>query len=659
MLKFTISFFMLCFALFVHGSPRVPSEYEFADIKLSINEAARKEIQEDVDALQRNQTYFQRKVEKVDLYFPIIERVFKEENLPDDFKYLVIQESALIPDAVSSSNAVGFWQFKEASAKEVGLRIDRNIDERMHITASSKAAAKYLKKNNFFFDNWLYALLAYNTGPGGAEQHVEKKYLGKKKMEITKHTHWYVKKFLAHKIAFENEIHKTYAPTLKLYEYDKTHNKSLKELSDYFEIEHQSVVDYNKWLRHGRIPTDKTYLAIIPVSTNDLVAQNLLDIGIENKTVNRPKSKIVFQDTYEPIADFDFNRNQEFPKINNKAGTSVKINGIPGFIASASDDINSVTAKHGISENKFLKMNDMTASEEITEGQVYYLKSKKSKAKIHYHVVLPGENAWSISQKYGIKVKKLLTKNRMREEKDLSPGMVMWLRFIRPADVPVEYKETDVQNVIVKSIPNDIEYPQKTYPPVELTNVDSNGETIADEPGSHNEDSDFLFEELDDETEYINENSYVNLSKEEEKTTEIIAEKKSGVVDEKKIGIVDENNVKKEEIYHIVKSGETLFSISRLFGVTIGELRQWNEIDNLDILNVGQRLLINVSKRSLNTDQKLNTSKEYITYTVKQDDTLYGIARKHEITIKELMELNSKDDFNIKEGEILKIKAPN
>ena len=226
MLKYLITILLIVGSIASYGnSPRVPSTYEFAGIKLNIEEGARKQIQEDVDALTRNQTYFNRKVEKIDLYFPIIERVFREENLPDDFKYLAIQESALISDAVSSSNAVGFWQFKEASALEVGLRVDRNVDERMHITESSRGAAKYLKKNNFFFNNWLYALLAYNTGPGGAEQHIDKKYLGKTKMEINKHTHWYIKKFLAHKIAFENEINKNYTPTLNLYEYDKAQNK--------------------------------------------------------------------------------------------------------------------------------------------------------------------------------------------------------------------------------------------------------------------------------------------------------------------------------------------------------------------------------------------------------------------------------------------------
>ncbi|MCK5367008.1 MAG: LysM peptidoglycan-binding domain-containing protein, partial [Cyclobacteriaceae bacterium] len=178
---------------------------------------------------------------------------------------------------------------------------------------------------------------------------------------------------------------------------------------------------------------------------------------IEGKKV---KSKMVFQSVYKPISDFNFNENQDYPKINNSTSTNVKINGIPGFIASSSEDLNFVLAEYGISKSKFYKYNDMTSADKINGGYVYYLKAKKSKAKIHYHVVIPGENAWSISQKYGVKLKKLLSKNRMKVEKDLSPGMVMWLRFIRPASVPVEYKKTDAKNVIIKSIPNETEHPE-------------------------------------------------------------------------------------------------------------------------------------------------------------------------------------------------------
>lgn len=647
---FFIGLFFIIF--FSHGGPKVPANYEFAGIKLTIKESARKEIQKDVDALHRNQTYFKRKVEKIDLFFPIIERVFREENLPDDFKYLTIQESALISDAVSTSNAVGFWQFKKASAVEVGLRVDKYIDERIHITASSHAAAKYIKKNNFFFDNWIYALLAYNTGPTGAEKYIDKKYLGAKKMEITKRTHWYVKKFLAYKIAFENEIHKNYAPSLILYEYENTQNKSLKELSDYFEIDHQTIVSYNKWLKRGKIPADKTYLAIIPVAAHDLVAKNLLNPEVENVSEEDSKSIFIFQSNYKPISDFDFNKNIEFPKIiEGRFSTKVKINGIHGVIASPGDDINSIISENSISENKFLRYNDLTATDKINEGQVYYLKAKKSKAKIHYHIVLPGENAWSISQKYGLRIKKLLTKNRMREEKDLSPGLVLWLRFIRPAHVPVEYRKNDAQNVIVKSIPNVIDYQQSDPPPIDDSKTIDKLEA-GEAKQNKIQEEDYLFKEINDDTDYINENSYVDLKKEADKTNDDKTENNVSFNDS-----VKGKNVKKEELYHIVKSKETLFSISREYGISIGEMRQWNDINELDILTIGQQLLIKRDLKINGAAQNLYSSDQFITHMVKQDDTLYSIARQYNISIKELMELNNKENFAISKGDQLKIKV--
>lgn len=655
MLKYIFSIFLLFIFISSQGSPKVPADYEFAGIKLKISEAARKQIQEDVDALHKNQTYLRRRIEKIDLFFPIIERVFKEENLPDDFKYLTIQESALISDAVSSSNAVGFWQFKKASAIEVGLRVDGYVDERMHITASSHAAAKYIKKNNFFFNNWIYALLAYNTGPTGAKEHIDNKYLGKNKMDITKQTHWYVKKFLAHKIAFENEIHKNYTPALILYEYENTQNKSLKDISDHFDMDLQTIIDYNKWLRKGKIPSDKIYYAIIPMSSQDLVAQNLPESNDESNQVENLKSGIIFQSSYEAISDFDFNINQQFPKISeNKGSTKVKINGIPGFVASSSDNLNAILAKFGVSESKFLKYNDMTVADKIDQGKVYYLRAKKSKAKIHYHVVIPGENAWSISQKYGLKIKKLLAKNRMKEEKELSQGMVMWLRFIRPANVPVEYKESKVQNMVIKSVPNEIETSRPIFQPEDDRKPKENLVVEDAKPNTELIETIYLFEEINDETDFINENSYVVLKKDSEGANEEKVGNNLTVQESNEI-----INVKKEDFYHIVKSSETLFSISGAYSVTVEELRAWNHLNEQDVLDIGQSLLIKKSSGSNMSDENSLAVNQYKTHTVKQEDTLYSIARQYDISIKELMDLNNKESFTIKEGEELKIKAIN
>jgi membrane-bound lytic murein transglycosylase D len=112
-------------------SPEVPHKMQFADLTLTIRDDARKEIQKDVDAFTKYAPSFNLKVARARTYFPVIEKIFREENVPDDFKYLVLQESALIPDAVSVSNAVGFWQFKDYTAIEMGLRVDKVVDERM------------------------------------------------------------------------------------------------------------------------------------------------------------------------------------------------------------------------------------------------------------------------------------------------------------------------------------------------------------------------------------------------------------------------------------------------------------------------------------------------------------------------------------------------
>lgn len=646
MLKYTITILSVLFTLAANASPHVPATMDFAGIKLHINETARKQIQDDVDALHRNQSYFNRKVEKVDMYFPIIERIFREENIPDDFKYLVIQESALIADAVSTSNAVGFWQFKEMTAREVGLTVDRNIDERMNITASSRGAAKYLKKNNFFFDNWLYALLAYNTGPGGAEQHIEKKYLGSKRMDITKQTHWYVKKFLAHKIAFESFIGKNGTP-LTLYEYDDTKEKSLKDLSDFFKIDYEIISEYNKWIKRGKIPSDKTYTAIIPVSGSDALALSILNPDKSKALQKVSGPKIAFQNTYKPTSEVSINSGKKYPQIKkNPLTKKIRINGIPGFIASPKDRISTLAIDHGITKKDFIKFNDMVSTDEIIEGEVYYLKPKKSKAKIHYHVVIPGESAWSISQKYGIKLKKLLTKNRMRQEKNLDSGMVVWLRFIRPPDVPVEYRPSNAQNVVVKSYPNEMQSSQEVQP----AQIPPKTEPIRNEDVAT--DSEFLFQELDDDTDFIDQNSFINLEKESKKQSVELKPDQSGRLSSG----TSQLNDQKTKIYHIVKTGETLFSISRLYDVSIGEMRQWNNINDLDVLSVGQRITIYTSESLQASKQETNATGKFSTYTVKRNDTMYSIARENGITIKELMELNGKDDFNISEGEILKIK---
>ncbi len=137
---------------------------------------------------------------KVGLYFPIFEKYLSESRLPDELKYLAVTESALNPNAVSHSGAVGLWQFMPATGADMGLNIDGYVDERRDPYKSTKAAMTYLRRLHDKFDNWSLALAAYNSGPGrvsGAMKRARSTNFWKIHRFLPKETRNYVPAFIA------------------------------------------------------------------------------------------------------------------------------------------------------------------------------------------------------------------------------------------------------------------------------------------------------------------------------------------------------------------------------------------------------------------------------------------------------------------------------
>ena len=99
-------------------------------------------------------------------YMPMIEERLKANNIPDDFKYLCVAESA-IQNQISKAGAVGFWQFMKGTAPSYGLYIDHEVDERYNPEKATDAACAYLKDAYRKFGNWTAAAASYNCGMGG------------------------------------------------------------------------------------------------------------------------------------------------------------------------------------------------------------------------------------------------------------------------------------------------------------------------------------------------------------------------------------------------------------------------------------------------------------------------------------------------------------
>ncbi len=491
----------------------VPAKVDFAGMKLTLNSAARKKVQADVDRLRRSPKFFQSYVDKANIYFPLIEQVFKEEGFPDDVKYLIIQESAFRADAVSSSNAVGYWQFKKGTAQEVGLRVDGAIDERKNIVSASRGAALYIKKNNEKLDNWVYALTAYNTGLGGVQKYVDKKYIGADKMEITGNTHWYFLKFLAHKIAFEGAVGKERAKN-QLGTYTKTSGQTLKSISKKTNVPLEELEAYNRWISSSRkIPSDKTYVVAVPgvgIQTSEpVLAQNDTKKSvIKEKPVREPKKvKPRSEPVVAELTDYDPDNPPVF----------LIVNGLRAVRAAEGDELVKLAAYAGLTREKLAKFNEIETFHDPIVGQHYFITRKKSKGLVNYHTVREGEDLWSISQKYGMKKSKILKYNRMYKGEALEVGRVLWLRRKRPSDVPVKY--------LGREEPDDRSAP--------LTTTDSSTSNTPDNQSDNYEGAQV----------------------------------------------------------HIVQPGETMYSISRKYKVSVQEIMDWNDKPDAGI-DVGEKLVI-------------------------------------------------------------------
>jgi len=105
-------------------------------------------------------------------YLPIIEKMLKENEMPDDLKYVAIAESALRPHVGSPKDAIGFWQFLESTGQKYGLRINEEIDERRNIFASTLAAIRYFKNLHEMLGSWTLAAAAFNMGELGLQTEI-------------------------------------------------------------------------------------------------------------------------------------------------------------------------------------------------------------------------------------------------------------------------------------------------------------------------------------------------------------------------------------------------------------------------------------------------------------------------------------------------------
>ena len=253
----------------------LPKSIDFSGEKISLNE---NDLKERLDRELLVNVYWQSNmflmIKRSNKYFPIIEKILKEEGIPDDFKYLAVIESGL-QNVRSPKGAKGIWQIMYNTGRELGLEVNSNVDERYNLELSTRAACKYLMKAKEKLGSWTLAAASYNRGISGirrklADQQVDNYY----DLLLGTETKRYMFRVLAMKMILTDPSNYGYNYNEKdLYKFEKVKNfkvdtaiTNLARFSKQMGINYKILKIHNPWLiqNHLNNKSRKLYNIKIP-----------------------------------------------------------------------------------------------------------------------------------------------------------------------------------------------------------------------------------------------------------------------------------------------------------------------------------------------------------------------------------------------------------
>ncbi len=253
----------------------VPKEASFAGEPVplatsDVYERFDKELQ--INVYLHSSTLFLLK--RANRWLPRMQEILKEHNIPDDFKYLPLIESGLL-NVSSPKDAVGYWQILEASGKELGLEINKEVDERFDPIKSTEAACKYLKKAYDKLGDWTLAAASYNRGVAGMKNELEdQRERNYYDLHLNDETSRYVFRILAikeiaehpEKYGFKLKPQHLYQPEPLRYVEVTESIKDLVAFAQSNGTNYKFLKRYNPWLRQNKLTVKKgkTYRIALP-----------------------------------------------------------------------------------------------------------------------------------------------------------------------------------------------------------------------------------------------------------------------------------------------------------------------------------------------------------------------------------------------------------
>ncbi|MEY3450967.1 MAG: hypothetical protein RL711_792 [Bacteroidota bacterium] len=239
--------------------------FSFAGEPIPFNlKSKRKIFEAELNKIALNSTETALLRRHAEIWFPILEPILAQNNIPLDFKYIAVVESGLSKKAMSPRGAAGFWQLIASTGQELGLSINAEVDERFNPVKSTHAACKHFQTSKTYFGSWTNAAAAYNMGMAAlikaCKKHNSNSYHD---LKLSRESSQYLYKILAYKEILEHpqkyglQMHrKRYSMRISKIAIHKS-IPNLEAFIAKYHISSKTLRTYNPWIKKNSLTITK------------------------------------------------------------------------------------------------------------------------------------------------------------------------------------------------------------------------------------------------------------------------------------------------------------------------------------------------------------------------------------------------------------------
>ncbi len=626
-------------------------------------------------------------------FFPLMRKILKLNNAPEELIYLSVQESGLNPTIVSRAGAVGLWQFMPATGVSYGLYQDGYRDDRRDFEKATDAAAHLLKDLYRTFDDWYLAFSGYNAGPGRVKKAISKsgsRDFWTLRSYLPGETKNYVPSIIALSFIFRNPEEYgfkdiEYGSPIAFDRVNIQCSISLQKIAELSGSDIETIRELNSEIINDEIPQyDVPYQIRIPHKSYDTFAANFNNSSDIDKSSNFSPEFAGNEVTgfSESVAAVEY-------KVKDYEPADIRTIGSPNGKKKVSHEYRRQQLLSAIAVYYDVRPTDIRLWNNLSYGNLL-------KANQKLDIYLSEENYKKL---YG-------KKENFGENPDLSANSDDLNNNLKTEPVKTDVKDSEndedegndsePDRETVTSNPETVSTEQvSSSPNVYGDNTETSNDVVATTEEVQNtsdlsstDQTETQQTESDEDTEYVEETvtEEPQISEPETKTvsnsnttnsrTYIVSEgdNLSGIAGSFGVSVNDLkewNDLETDKIMvgqklkvhkantktsvHIVKEGDNLTKIADDYGMSLSEIKELNNLSN-DIILVGQKLKVTVSAYTDN--QKKNTTKTSgvkKTYKVKKGETLATIAGSNDISVQNLMKWNNLKNDKITVGQILKL----